>query len=197
MTDKQTKKVAADNSNEVPAHAIQMAAIKKFPKFDSPGMLPPIKCMQLNTGEIIFCLMLEETEDSFLVGAGTRLTPNEDSTYTAYPISPIGVVRVIKNSVKFISEVASTYRYWYYKYLQSKGGGVKLLPDLIQGVVLEDVVAYTQEYDLERTPTPNQTSQPESNAPETLTEKYTKKGIVGVSEHAFEPFNSQLDVTVH
>lgn len=174
----------------VPAHEIQKSALKTRPvPTDYSDKLPPVRCLQLNSGDSIFALILEETDDSFLVGAGTKLVQNEDLTFTAMPISPIGVVRLFKTSVRFMSDVSSTYRHWYFRYLKAKSGGVKLLPDLIKDVVLEDIVAYTQESELERAPTPAPAAPEENSKVVTLADEYAQKGITGVSEHAFEPYS--------
>jgi hypothetical protein len=145
-----------------------------------------IRCMYLQAGHVAFGIILQETIDSFLVGAGSRLIMDEDKTISVLVLGPMGVIRIFKSGMNMMSAPTDMYKYHYYKFLSSEFGGVKILPSLIQGVVLEEILEYTRKYEAENL------EEDRATAPKivkkTLSEDYAAQGIAGVSDMAFNAY---------
>jgi hypothetical protein len=89
--------------------------------------IPNIRCFYSPDGSVFLGILLGETDDSFLVGAAAKMMMNKDRQITSEPISAEPVIRVIKNSLKYIVTAQELTQYHYYAFLE--GFGYKYLPD--------------------------------------------------------------------
>jgi hypothetical protein len=148
----------------------------------SPSEQLKIRCIYLTDSMVFFGIVLRETEDSFLVGAGVKMVMTETRTLTYQPISPKSIVRLMKSSVAMMTKTSRLYGYHYDKYLALNGN--KLLPDVITKELVASIEASNEDYETKNILN-NAEPPAKQEGKETLSKSYDKQGIKGVSEHAF------------
>jgi hypothetical protein len=153
--------------------------LMKVPDFSTEHE-PIVRCFYLNDNRVFFALVLSETNDSFLVGASSRLIRQDDGDIVCEPLIPVPVSRVMKTTLCMVTEPVQQYKYHYFQYLQEKG--VKLLPDYLKEGVMEKVSDFIQTFSVGK-PVAKATA---TSAP-TVKEDFERRGIHGTSDYAFSP----------
>jgi hypothetical protein len=83
---------------------------------------PRIVILNTIAGSSLMCMILEESEDSFLVALPAKLLRNEDKqTMEIDPYLPVPYARFIKSGILFVTPVFGTFEFLYLKYLLAQG----------------------------------------------------------------------------
>lgn len=83
---------------------------------------PRIVILNTIAGSSLMCMVLEESDDSFLIALPAKLLRNEDKqTMEIDPYLPVPYARFMKSGILFITPIFGTFEYLYLKYLLAHG----------------------------------------------------------------------------
>lgn len=101
-------------------HCINLTSI-------SDDVTKNVKCFYSPDDSVFVGILLQETEDSFLVGASAKLVIDNNRNITAKMLSAKPVMRFLKTSLKYLVEPTDLTLYHYFAFLQQFG--YNQLPD--------------------------------------------------------------------
>ncbi len=83
---------------------------------------PRLLILNTISGSSLMCVVLDESQDSFLIALPAKLLSNDSKgTVEVDPYLPVPYSRFFKNSILFITPLFGTFEYLYIKYLLNDG----------------------------------------------------------------------------
>lgn len=146
---------------------------------------PGAKCFYSPDGSVFIGIPLVETSDSFLVAASARLSITKDRSISADPITSEPVMRLFKNSLKYMVDLSELSTYHYYVFLKRVGYGE--IPDYFTKERKDYIDRFLE--DNSRGELPSLTN---SNADEVDSDASDK--LEGETDYSFTPFQKSESV---
>jgi hypothetical protein len=141
----------------------------------------PIRCFYSVDGRVFLAILLEETKDSFLVGAGARLIMTPEKQIIAEPLGSESVMRWMKSSLLYITGSQPKSRYYYYTFLLNNGR--MYLPEYLTDNHISMITDFIKEYQLDNP------AHIYDNAQEKLI-----KETLGSNDKSFTPFITSKEI---
>lgn len=116
MQDKESKVVEVETEDSIPEHVRLVAELSL--SVSEPGQIKA-RVFHLLGGSAVFGMILGEIDDSFMVGLPCQLV-SENGKVNGKPFARGKVIRLVRNSVSFVTIPDGEHKAYYFKWLQKQ-----------------------------------------------------------------------------